>query len=875
MPADGQLSDDGVEASNAGGMPESEEHTAASRTPGTVSTGQLQLGAGTEATIAALLAQVQQLQASHDRLQAAVELRGLSDMPAAHPAAHSSVRGRQERTEITLPDSMTLRQAWCLYCCGNSEQQPLMNVIDDRSVVLLPASQSGYFRQVMRTIRQAVVGLEAWRDNPTPADSLAMLQRPELRVALLRPDVTLRRPLQETAWMTVRKHLRAPGSAPAASSASLSRTPGDGAAGQDHTNTTEAGDAHPSTDDSDDSTPAAKVRQRAKRKKATKKVTDATETAAGRRKISAAANAATPQTRPARGTKHDNGAATKAMDTALAAARGHSTRGRSQADVEATTTLASTAAREQETNSRPITTAAEKHVSVPAGGVGDTQSAAEDEEHETGDAAAVATTAAAAALTPATAQQPAHVRRGEKRKQATEVADATETAAQQRKTSAAATTASKDRSMRVQKPQQRVDGPASANKGAAAEQAVAAAPTTVNTTVSAHVPPAKDRRKRTAEVDTAESVSEPKRIRASASPTPALRPAQPTGDADAATPDDGTGTGTDDGAARQPPASGLGAADDTGGTGADAASASPVRKRRTDDEHEGAPAAKLARGAATLEDDSRTTTHCVLLSPASPYCALFVADINIYLHARFRRQLHVVPPDGDCAFHTVSFFSGIPHGVLRWTAAVATAIRIAAVARLHVMTDAARKVHALLEYYREDLAAEQKKKAARKARQAKSAKKSKRRDVVAAAASVAAARPEDVQREAITRILKPKEWVESSVLILMCEVLQLRMAVLTVADEHDSTKWFLLSLFDTLADDVVDDSVRLAVFFSQHYSPCMLEVPVDAAQVPACLDFPRVVHALCAEVSALPAFQWPPHVPGAVDIQVRVWCVVQ
>lgn len=304
------------------------------------------------------------------------------------------------------------------------------------------------------------------------------------------------------------------------------------------------------------------------------------------------------------------------------------------------------------------------------------------------------------------------------------------------------------------------------------------------------------------------------------------------------------------------------------GEDGESAAAARARKRTATAEQESsdAPAAKRACGTAAHEDSS-TTDHCMLALEEYKYRPAKVKEINKYLHDRYRRRLHVVAPDGDCAFHTISFFSAIPHDVLRWTAAVATAIRVAATSHLAPQTDAAQKVHALLAYYSEELMAARDDKHPRKAKKASA--------VVGAVAVNAEQLMEQAAALAVNGILNPKEWVESSVLALVCGILQLPLAVLTVADQADISKWYVLPLFETKADysqQIVADAVRLAVFFSDHYSPCLLEAPVHAAEVVECLTFPQVVDVLCEEVYHIRLAALPQLVPGAVDVQVRVLC---
>ena len=144
--------------------------------------------------------------------------------------------------------------------------------------------------------------------------------------------------------------------------------------------------------------------------------------------------------------------------------------------------------------------------------------------------------------------------------------------------------------------------------------------------------------------------------------------------------------------------------------------------------------------------------------------------------------------------------------MLRWTAAVATAIRVAATSHLAPQTDAAQKVHALLAYYSEELVAAGGDKHPRKAKKASA--------VVGAVAVNAEQLMEQAAALAVKGILNPKEWVESSVLALVCGILQLPLAVLTVADQADISKWYVLPLFETKADysqQIVADAVRLAV----------------------------------------------------------------
>ena len=832
---------------------------------------------------------VESLKAELEQLRAAMQLGSLSAPPAAHAQRHQQ--------QITLPSSMTLWEAWQLYCCGDIDQQqePLMHVAYDRSVQLVPKPLAGHFWKVMHFVRQAVVDLLAWHDNPTREESLVMMRHPLLPGAVLCSGTKPRQPLEHMGLLTVRNHIiirdkpppaptQTPGTAlqlpapraalrpatPAAlrsPAAAASRLPAPLAA----LRRPAPGDAPPQETSNRPGTNAAVAVAAAaaapgtatanlhEKRKRPKKVADAAQPTAKQQKISAArSTAAEGMTSPAPRAqrlrqraaedKRVEVAATE-NDTALTAAHVHSNQ---QADAAVTTmrtpSAAHSVAQPQET---PNPYAAEQHLaaatdSAATDGAGGTHSGTKDKEHESSNAAA-------AVAAPKPGDQ------FETRKRPTEVAEASETAAKQRKKSAPAGRA-------------KLSDSAVATDRDAAQTQPDAAP--INTTL-----PTNDGRQKRGHPDAAPG---PQRKRVAATASAAPPPAQPrtpaarTADSDAATQDDSARTDTGHAAAprhaRQLPASSLGAAEASGGASAATASLLPVHKRSAQDKHEGAPAAKRVCGAAAQQKDSRTTNHCVLMSSAHVYCTPTVDVINAYVHARFHRRLHVVSTDGDCAFYTISFFSGIPHGVLRWTAAVATAIRIATVAHLPPRADASQQVRALLAYYGDELA----KKAKKATQHCKRATKSKQAHAGAVAAGVAAVREEDIASAAVKALLQPKEWVESSVLALVCDVLQLRMAVLTVADEKDSAKWYVLPLYDTSADfqeQVVDESVRLCVFFRDHYSPCMLETPVDAALVPTCRGFPGVVVALCAEVDQLPAVAWPQLIPGATDVKVRVLCV--
>ena len=727
------------------------EHTDVPTTPGsTLAPGQLESGPGDVPTIASLTAELQQARASLYQLQAAMELGDLSAGPsAARPVVP------QQRQEITLPKTMTLRAAWQLYCCGDGgqQQEPLMHVDNDRSVQLLPKPLAGHFWKVMRFVRQAVMDVSAWHDNPTREDSLVMLRHPLLPGAVLCPGVKTRHPLEDMGLLTVRNHII--------------------------------------------------LREN---------------------QLAAASNVPLPAT---------PGVALRPQPPASSVGPLQETSSTGDAD--------------------------KQHHGAAAGGTGGTRSSTDEERVDEAQPTAAATTAPPA---------PTRTQRLAKRKSLTKASDTT--TARRQKISAAPHVVKSSQTQDVVTPQppraaarrsKQDDGGAATENDTAAttaqghgtrssKQTDAAAVATMLAPVGATAGGSK---KRAPPADAA--VPAPKRTAPMPSPPPPAGPQQ-------------TATAMADAAGAHEHGASAVTGNEEGQCTDVVMTAAPARKRSAPDQHEGedAPAAKRACGAAT-PDVSSTTDHCMFTPEAHKYCARAVVQINKYLHDRYRRRLHVVSPDGDCAFHTISFFSAIPHDVLRWMAAVATAIRVAAAAHLPPQTNAAQKAHALLAYYREELAVADARKTGKKAHKVSAN--------VGAAVGVEDDREQTAASAAVKHIIKPREWVESSVLALVCDILGLRLAVLTVADHDDTSKWHVLPLFDTDAEyfeQIVNDSVRLAVFFRKHYSPCMLEAPVDVDLAPACLTFPQVVDVLCTEVAALLPSAWPQLVPGAVDVQVWVLC---
>ena len=738
-----------------------QEHHNTTAQPGEEYTpaGQLQAGFADQPTVASLTAQLKQLQASHDELRAAMELGSLSVPPCAR------ARGHQPRRVITLPDSMTLRQAWRLYCCGDADQQqqqePWMNLVHDSSVQLMPLHPAAHFRKLMRAVMQAVVELAAWHDHPTPDDSVAMLRHPQLPETLLGSSkVALRTRLEDSAWITVRKHLpvlqpnrhlpapRPPGPQHPTAEPPVVNPPAANNEGGDAATDRAAHSPESPHGDGGSVLPAATAS--ASRGKKRQQTTEAPKTAAKRRKTFAQPRRAGAKQMP---TKAAHADAAQQGDAA-GVVHDHNTRASTHVGAEATSAMSTTAApvsksrksgqrndvTEQVTAAAPLVDA---DVTMPGTGT------------RTGTGtAAVDVSAAPPALTGIPA------------------ADATNSTGKDAAAGAQATNST-------------------------GEDAVAGADATDSTDEDA-----------------------------------------------AAGAEDSTG---------EEAAAGADAMDSTGedapaGAMLTTAASGDTRKRRTEEDHQGASTRSTKR---TRDDIGGTTIHCAfaLLPPQSVYLKKTVAAIDTALHVRFGRRLHVVSPDGDCTFHTMSFFSGIPQHLLRWTGAVATAIRIGA-ANMGAGADAGNPMDCT-----------------------GGAAAMASRDVDEAVALMAPfyGLP-DPARVAINTILEPRQHVDGAVLTVVCRILRLHVAVLMVADEPDSEKWNVASLTGTEAE-VLDERVYLVVFYAKHYSPCVLETPVEAALVPTCLGFPQVVEVLCADVAALPPVTWSQQVPGRFLLLVRV-CVL-
>ena len=736
--------------------------------------GQLAPGPVDQPTNAWLAAQLQQLQARHDaqlkqlqesqdELRAALELGRLRALPPAR------ARERQPRRVITLPEGMTVRQAWQLYCCGDGspEQEPWMNLVHDSSVQLLPGFPASHFRNLMRAVMEAVVGLSAWHDNPTPEQSLAMLRRPELPGVLLGSKVKLRHRLEDSAWMTVRKHL------PVLASKPRKAPPKEGE--------TEHGQER----EQPPSTPLVM-----------------TTPPGGQTQLAqeAAQVPSTPLVMGPPSTTDRDGGDTQAppRDNAISEPLAAPLKAGPSKRNRQTTEAPTRAQQQQSARSRRAAQKPTKETNADAAPQDDAEAVA-----TAGTARAARASnrgSAAAAVTPNTAEPASKRRKQAKPSTATTVPAAPE--------ALATPAASAD-----------ISAPSAGERTTADVRAS-----------SADCLPAS--------MDTAAATAAGNADKAGDTLAAAAPPAA--ADASAA---------TSDRAASVDPAAAAAAAstdEDEDAHSNTAAASGRVGKRRSEEDHQGSstPAAKRARG-----DLGGTTIHCALASlpPNKPYLKGVEAAINKVLHARYRRHLHVVSPDGDCAFHTMSFFSGIPQHLLRWTAAVATAIRISA-ANLGAGAAVANPV-----------------------------------DLTAGAATPSAAREADeafglmgpfiglpdAASAAVHDIQTPKVHVDAAVLTVVCRILQLHVVVLMVADGKDPAKWNLAPL---TGDEVgaVDERVRLVVFYGNHYSPCVLETPVEAGIVPPCLGFPEVVEVLCADVAALPPIAWPQPVPGRDDgVQVR------
>ena len=792
-----------------------------------------------DARVARLMSQVQQLQETNARLQAAMHLDDLG----AQPAPRAPVR---RYPTYDLPAGMTVQAAWLLYCCGGEDHAPLMVGLSDGTLRLAPWDVGTRFRLVMSTIKDCLVALLEWQDTPTAADATAWLGDPRLAARVLGPNVKLRGSFALSALYTVRNHImrrRKLSASRAAASATANITEvDDNPEPQNTTTVAVAGDATEAgrdgaTHDSDSSSSHIETTAASAVPSVSKAAAHGTPKPRGNKQpvpaAAAAASASTSRT-PSRGKRkcHEEvpPPVAKRARTARRGRNGPAIPGQVAplaTDVPVNATNAAVVAT-RVTTAVDASAATPDDVDAPPGSDLTARSARAKRRQDDG----IAGTPTA------------------KRVRCTGNGTQEDTATQDPPAAAASEIAFVEA----------VTGDSHGHDPTAAAASAATSDGTAATDGGEAQHGGEKRTAETAELD--ENAATGKR----AQPAADVDDAGTTQDvtASSAHADATVGASTD-----SAPSHTTAAADASATTlhHNPAASGAQAQRRsqRTADaaEPEAAAASGKRRRLAADRDDSgvATTDHCVLALVPAPvqYCKPASSAVNVFVMRQFARRLHVVLPDGDCSVHTLSFFTGIPWCVLRWTAAVGIAICVAASAQAagadastpmtcdgDEFASSAVEVEGLLSRYRvaDDEAGTK-------------------------AAAVTA----------INAVLSKGNHEDAPVVSLLCRILRLPLAVMMVGNQEDSSQWNVAPLWTRAADgsDVewsadAPAAVRLAVFYQKHYSPCVLVEPVDALTVPPCRGFAQVVDALCADVAALPPAVLAHRSTGS-DVQVCVICV--
>ena len=265
-----------------------------------------------------------------------------------------------------------------------------------------------------------------------------------------------------------------------------------------------------------------------------------------------------------------------------------------------------------------------------------------------------------------------------------------------------------------------------------------------------------------------------------------------------------------------------------------------TKRRNTMDADDGPVGERHSGSMGTSEAAAapvQVSDHCALQlkPPKTVYLGQFEPVLDQYLFEQFGRRIHVVPPDGSCAVHALSFFSGIPWDTLRWVAAMRLAMLEAQRQGVgQVAESAAILLHAACD-----------------------------------------ASPRGLVR-GIDSMLNPREYLEQPILTMLSDLLQLPLAVLMVGNPTTAqAKWSVTILSSLTQDAAVDwsdqesrDAIRLAVFYASHYCPSVLAEPVDVRRVPRCRDLGTLVEVLCADAMSIAALHPTTAIAGAAGIKV-------
>ncbi len=205
------------------------------------------------------------------------------------------------------------------------------------------------------------------------------------------------------------------------------------------------------------------------------------------------------------------------------------------------------------------------------------------------------------------------------------------------------------------------------------------------------------------------------------------------------------------------------------------------------------------------------------------------------------RVLFVVPPDGNCAFHSIAMFSGIPSEVLRWFTAVRMALELSWLDPDQVL------YYSLLEDG----------------------------GIMTPVGDL------------VRGVLQPGRFEAEPVLTVACRAIALPAILLPCAPKSTPRVWFsklrALHSHDRHGREVnwamgtVNDGVRVIVHYGLgnhgHFSPALLQQPVVSRNIPECRTLQQAVEELCGQLLQLEGsiddFQRP--LPSWHDVTVR-WC---
>ena len=168
-------------------------------------------------------------------------------------------------------------------------------------------------------------------------------------------------------------------------------------------------------------------------------------------------------------------------------------------------------------------------------------------------------------------------------------------------------------------------------------------------------------------------------------------------------------------------------------------------------------------------------------STVRAYVAAKEIAIDNYLQRRAFRRFHLVPPDGNCLYHTFSFFTGINHEDLRWLAAIWV--------DLH-STDRMKSGQTLAE-----------------------------------ALSNARAIPWH-QVMISLRTDRKYTYSEYPVVLALARMLHLPCVILNCDNAHEHRWAFTVVTTDSYEPALLNPTMRVLVYYSKHYCPTFLNSPL-------------------------------------------------